>query len=113
MNASNGNESSGTTDWHPADVLAALKKRGHNLAGLSVTHGYHPTAAGKALKQPWPAMEQLLAAAIGVAPQEIWPSRYDGEGNPRTNRRRFQRDGFGTLDQGVNYDEAGEAYDRP
>ena len=113
MNASNGNESGGTMDWHPADVLAALKKRGHNLAGLSATNGYHPTAAGKALKQPWPAMEQLLAAAIGVAPQEIWPSRYDGEGNPRTNRRRFQRDGFGTLDQGVNYDEADEAYDRP
>ena len=37
-------------DWHPADVLAALKKRGHTLAGLSVANGYHPTAAGKALK---------------------------------------------------------------
>ena len=73
-------------DWHPADVLAALKKRGHSLAGLSVANGYHPTAAGKALKQPWPAMEQLLAAAIGVAPQEIWPSRYDREGNPRGAR---------------------------
>ena len=71
------------TDWHPADVLAALKKRGHSLAGLSVANGYHPTAAGKALKQPWPAMERLMAAAIGVAPQEIWPSRYDREGNPR------------------------------
>ena len=37
MNAGDGNESRGTTDWHPADVLAALKKRGHSLAGLSVT----------------------------------------------------------------------------
>jgi Ner family transcriptional regulator len=52
-----------------------------------VSNGYHPTAAGKALKQPWPAMEHLLAAAIGVAPQEIWPSRYDGEGNPRKRAR--------------------------
>jgi Ner family transcriptional regulator len=86
MNASNGSESGGT-DWHPADVLAALKKRGQSLAGLSVSNGYHPTAAGKALKQPWPAMEQLLAAAIGVAPQDIWPSRYDGEGNPRKRAR--------------------------
>jgi Ner family transcriptional regulator len=70
-------------DWHPADVLAALKKRGHNLAGLSVTNGYHPTAAGKALKQQWPAMEKLVAEAIGVAPQAIWPSRYDGDGSPK------------------------------
>lgn len=69
-------------DWHPADVLAALKKRGHSLAGLSVANGYHPTAAGKALKQPWPALERLVAAAIGVPPEQIWPSRYDGDGRP-------------------------------
>ena len=34
-------------DWHPADIQAALKKRGHTLAGLSAAHGYHPTAAGQ------------------------------------------------------------------
>ena len=85
MNASNSPESDVPVpaDWHPADVLAALKKRGHSLAGLSVANGYHPTAAGKALKQPWPAMERLLADALGVAPQEICPSRYDSEGIPQ------------------------------
>ena len=71
MNANNGNESDGTMDWHSADVLAALKKRGQSLAGLSATNGYHLTAAGKALKQPWPAMEQLLAAVIGVAARDL------------------------------------------
>jgi Ner family transcriptional regulator len=70
-------------DWHPADVLAALKKRGHSLAGLSAANGYHPTAAGKALKRSWPALEALIAAAIEVPPQEIWPSRYDSGGSPR------------------------------
>lgn len=63
-------------DWHPADVLAALKKRGLTLAGLSVANGYHPTAAGKALKRPWPALEQIIAAALGLRPAVIWPSRY-------------------------------------
>jgi Ner family transcriptional regulator len=63
-------------DWHPADVLAALKKRGNTLSGLSVAHGYHATAAGKALKHPWPAMEAVIAAAIGMKPEEIWPTRY-------------------------------------
>jgi len=85
MNASDGRQSnpSETNDWHPADVLAALKKRGLNLAGLSVANGYHPTAAGKALKQQWPAMERLLAEAIGMRPQAIWPSRYDDDGIPK------------------------------
>jgi Ner family transcriptional regulator len=63
-------------DWHPADVLAALKKRGKTLSGISVAHGYHATAAGKALKQPWPALEAVIAAAIGLEPEEIWPTRY-------------------------------------
>jgi Ner family transcriptional regulator len=64
------------TDWHPADVLAALKKRGKTLSGLSQANGYHPTAAGKALKKPWPAMEKLIAAELGLKPGDIWPSRY-------------------------------------
>jgi Ner family transcriptional regulator len=67
-------------DWHPADVQAALKKRGLSLAGLSTVNGYHATAAGKALKQPWPALEMLIAKAIGVPPQDIWPSRYNSQG---------------------------------
>jgi Ner family transcriptional regulator len=66
-----------TADWHPADVLAALKKRGKSLSGLSRAHGYHATAAGKALKRHWPAMEALIAAELGLAPEDIWPDRYD------------------------------------
>lgn len=70
------------SDWHPADVLAALKKRGLTLAGLSVANGYHATAAGKALKRPWPAIEMLIAQAIDLEPQRIWPSRYAPDGSP-------------------------------
>jgi Ner family transcriptional regulator len=71
------------TDWHPADVLAGLKKRGYSLAGLSVAHGYHPTAAGKALKRPWPALDAIISSALGLAPVAIWPSRYDYDGQPK------------------------------
>jgi Ner family transcriptional regulator len=66
------------TDWHPADVLAALWKRGYTFKALSIKHGYHPTAACKALKRPWPAMQEIIAEAIGVPPEMIWPSRYIG-----------------------------------
>lgn len=74
------------SDWHPADVLAALKKRGQSLAGLSAAHGYHATAAGKALKRSWPALEAVIAEAIGVKPEQIWPSRYE-TGRPDAARR--------------------------
>lgn len=68
-------------DWHPAGVAAELKKRGLSRSGLSIENGYHPTAAGKALKKPWPAMQTIIAAAIGVPASTIWPSRYS-EGPP-------------------------------
>lgn len=54
------------------------------MAGLSIRHGYHPTAAGKALKRPWPAMEAIIARELGMAPQDLWPSRYDESGEPRS-----------------------------
>lgn len=72
----------GHSDWHPADVLAALKKRGRTLAGLSVANGYHPTAAGKALKRRWPALEAIIADALELSPVQIWPSRYDADTLP-------------------------------
>ncbi len=72
-------------DWHPADVQAALKKRGLSLAGLSVANGYHPTAAGKALKRPWPSLEIIIAAAIGAIPDQIWPSRYMARASADSN----------------------------
>lgn len=76
MNDPESRPAPSASDWHPADVLAALKKRGKTLSGLSVDHGYHPTAAGKALKRPWPALEAIIAHALGREPAEIWPSRY-------------------------------------
>ena len=84
----NAYQPSDPEDWHPADVLAALKKRGRTLSGLSTAHGYHVTAAGKALKHPWPAMEALIAAAIGVTPEEIWPTRYAKRRQPSPGRNK-------------------------
>jgi Ner family transcriptional regulator len=80
-------QAASTADWHPADVLAALKKRGQSLAGLSVAHGYHPTAAGKALKRAWPTMERIIAAALNLSPATIWPTRYDRDGRPKARAR--------------------------
>lgn len=83
-----GQEAGILCDWHPADILAALKKRGLSLAGLSIANGYHPTAAGKALKRPWPAVEVLIAEALGLPPSRIWPTRYWSEPNDRLRSER-------------------------
>lgn len=78
-------------DWHPADVVCALRKAGWSLRRLSAHHGYHPKSlqvaayAGK-----WPAGERLIAAALGLTAQEIWPARY-AERSAKRAARAAQR----------------------
>nr|WP_253283077.1 helix-turn-helix transcriptional regulator [Cedecea davisae] len=62
-------------DWHPADILAALKKKGTSLAAVSRKAGLASSTLANALTRHWPKGERLIAEEIGVAPEQIWPSR--------------------------------------
>lgn len=81
-----------TADWSHAKILAALQERGHSLFRLSINHGFTANAAGKALKKPSPAMERIIAAALDLPPQAIWPDRYDDSGSPLRRRRKPRND---------------------
>ncbi|WP_315708530.1 helix-turn-helix domain-containing protein [Brenneria uluponensis] len=63
-------------DWHSADIIAALKKRGTSLAAVSRNAGLASSTLANALTRHWPKGEKLIAEALGVSPAEIWPSRY-------------------------------------
>ena len=71
------------SDWHPADVKAALEKRGVSLRQLAKSHGY--SHFQRVLTTHWWAAEQIVAAALGLKPEAIWPSRYE---RPRTNAQK-------------------------
>ncbi len=62
------------TDWHPADVKAALEKKGVSLRQLAKEHGY--SHFQRVLSTHWWAAEQIVAKALGKPASEIWPSRY-------------------------------------
>lgn len=63
-------------DWHPADIIAAPRKKGTTLAALSRSSGLSSSTLANVLVRPWPKGEWLIAEAIGVYPCEIWPGRY-------------------------------------
>ncbi|HEG4392861.1 TPA: helix-turn-helix domain-containing protein [Morganella morganii] len=67
---------SGKSDWHPADIIASLKKRGTTLAALSRSAELSSSTLANALSRPWPKGEWLIADFLAVHPSEIWPSRY-------------------------------------
>jgi Ner family transcriptional regulator len=71
-------------DWHPAEIVAEVRKAGWSLRRLSLKHGYHERSLSTALHRAWPRAEKHIAAAIGLRPQAIWPTRYHADGTPKS-----------------------------
>lgn len=68
-------------DWHPADIIAALRKAGYTLSKLAFEHGLKESSGlSKALVMSFPKGEKRIADALGVHPMTIWPSRYESDG---------------------------------
>lgn len=80
-------------DWHPADIVAGIRKSGTTLRQLCLNNGYAASTLKAALRVPYPKAERIIADAIGVKPEDIWPSRYDsrrplrGVGGAPTHKR--------------------------
>jgi Ner family transcriptional regulator len=87
MEKLNSPKKAGLEDWHSADIVAKLRKAGWSLRQLSMHHQLSPGTLKAALQFPYPNGERLIAAAIGVKPWEIWPSRYDSAGHPNRGRK--------------------------
>lgn len=76
-------------NWHHADILAALKKRGMSLAALSRSAGLSSSTLANTLYRLWPKGEYIIAHALDLAPDAIWPERYkDSQGNKIRRRLR-------------------------
>jgi Ner family transcriptional regulator len=70
-------------DWHPAQVVAALRMKGFSLRQLAKLNGYsNHNSISTVLRRPYPLAEALVAEALGLAAPEIWPSRYGTDGKP-------------------------------
>ena len=63
-------------NWHSADIIAALRKKGTSLAAVSREAGLSSSTLANALTRPWAKGEMLISLAIGVPATTIWPSRY-------------------------------------
>lgn len=64
------------SDWNRIDIVAALHKQGVSIRELSVRAGLKPDTLKNALSRAYPKAERIIAEALGVAPEHIWPSRY-------------------------------------
>lgn len=79
-------------DWHQADIIAALHKRGITMAALSRSIGLSSSTLSNAMVRPWPKGEWVIAEVLDIHPCEIWPSRYyDKMGKLIERKTKFRR----------------------
>ncbi|WP_321530435.1 helix-turn-helix domain-containing protein [uncultured Desulfuromonas sp.] len=75
-------------DMHPADIKAALQKRGYSFSRIAREYGYRANSPSNVLRMPWAPMEKIIGDILGTPPDKIWPSRYDSQGRPLRSRFR-------------------------
>ena len=64
-------------DWINLRIRNELNKKGHSLESLAVANELSRlTLRNNVLNRHWPKGELIIADALGIEPQEIWPSRY-------------------------------------
>lgn len=73
-------------DWHPVDVVAAIRKTGTSLQRMGRELGLCNSAITQALYRPYPKSERIIAERLGIKPSVIWPSRYHLDGTPKSGR---------------------------
>lgn len=66
-------------DWHPEIIKAEIHKRGLSFRSLSLQAGYSKDSLKSVLRTPCKTYQQVVADALGVEPETIWPSRYQTE----------------------------------
>lgn len=69
-------------DWTREQIFEALHRAGWSLRRLALHHEVNPSTFQAVIYRPYPRAELRVAEALGVTPQEIWPSRYDADGQP-------------------------------
>lgn len=76
MSVVTSQKKSARADWHRALIVASLRMAGWSLRRLSVAHGLSEHTLKTALDVSYPKAEKIIADAIGLDPQTIWPQRY-------------------------------------
>ncbi|WP_084462704.1 helix-turn-helix domain-containing protein [Oceanibaculum pacificum] len=79
--------------WHPADIAAAIRKRGKTLTALALENGLSESACRKALILKYAKAELVIARFIDVSPHELWPDRWNSDETrrraPRSTRKNI------------------------
>jgi Ner family transcriptional regulator len=68
-----------------------LGLNGFTIRSFAEKNGVKDGTVSVVFSRPYPRMERLIADTLGLAPETIWPSRYDSAGRPNRRNRWYDR----------------------
>lgn len=63
-------------DMHRKRIVFELHMRDLTVKELSLKAGLGASTLSNVFSRKWPKAEKIVAEALDMKPQEIWPSRY-------------------------------------
>lgn len=74
---------------HEADILAAVRKSKFRfLPAIAQRYGVSDAALRAAFRRPQRQAERVLSQALNIPLHELWPDRWDSQGNRLVQRGR-------------------------
>lgn len=70
----------GISGWHRADIMAAVRKRGSNLAEIARADGLKRQSMYWAFIRPHLRANRAIAEFLGMPLNELWPQWFDADG---------------------------------
>lgn len=82
-----------STGWHPADIVAAIHKKGTTLTALARKHGKADSTLRSALCKPARPSNRIIANFLATPLHVLWPAWFDRRGRllPNANPAKARR----------------------
>ena len=68
-------------NWTKQRILFELRERGVTASELAARAGISRHTIYGGLQRPYPKVNDIVAEALGIQRQVIWPQFYDADGN--------------------------------
>ena len=63
-------------DWTKREIKNALEDMGTSVRSIAINAGLAGNTLYAVWRNPYPKAQSLIANALEIQPEEIWPSRY-------------------------------------
>ena len=95
--------------WDKHEIKAALGRMGKTLASIERENNLNKNDLSVSFNRPFEKADRVLSKALGVPLYEIWPDRYDADGN---RIRYIQRRNRPTASSARRMERAAKALER-